>query len=671
MKEAARTRHRELVRLLRAHDYRYYVLDDPAVSDEEYDALYRELSDLEAAHPELIVPDSPTQRVGDKPRSDLKSIEHVVPMMSLDNTYSEAELNDFVRRARGGLPSQATLELCVEPKLDGASVEILYREGRLSAGSTRGDGVTGEDISVNLRTVKGLPTTIPYEKPLTLRGEIVIFRRDLDRINQQRLAAGESTFANPRNAAAGSLRMLDPRIVAQRQLRCFIWQVVEGAELSPTHSGALDRLAELGLPTHRKHRVCRTPEELHAAIAEIETARKDYPFEIDGTVVKVDHFSEQAILGATAKFPRWAIAYKFGAERATTRLREILVQVGRTGILTPVAVLDPVLLAGSTVSRASLHNAEIVQHLDIRIGDLVNIQKAGDVIPQVIAVDPAARSGSEQPFAMPERCPICDTPVEKREAEVAIRCPNPRCPAVVKGAIFHFSRRFAMDIDHLGESLIEQLVDKGLVEDVADLYDLDSETLQRLERMGKKSADNVIASIDASRARELDRLLTGLGIDHVGQVAARQLGDAAESLAELLGWSRETAADKVAGIAGFGPKMVESVVDFLFDETSRSLLSKLAARGVSVPQKRASVAADGPLRGSAFCVTGVLSRRREDVHADIRAAGGEVHDKVKKGTTYLVAGEKVGKAKLDSAKKHGAAVIDEATLARLLGGAEP
>lgn len=662
----AAQRHAALVAEIRAHDYRYYVLDDPQISDREYDELYRELRELEERHPDLVSDDSPTRRVGGKPRSDLRNVPHVAPMISLDNTYNEAELNDFVRRATDGLPSGAELQLCVEPKLDGGSVEILYRDGRLTLASTRGDGTVGEDITENLRTIRALPLTIPYRGPLTLRGEVVIFRRDLDFINQQRVEAGEAPFANPRNAAAGSLRMLDPRVVAQRRLRCFVWQVLEGPELAPTHSGALARVAELGLPTHREQRVCTNVEAMHQAIAEIETKRKSYPFEIDGTVIKVDHFQHQAILGATAKFPRWAIAYKFSAERAVTRVRDIVVQVGRTGALTPVAVLDPVQLAGTTVSRASLHNAEIILHLDVRIGDAVTIEKAGEIIPQVVGVDPDARSGAERPFAMPERCPVCDTPVEKRGEEVAIRCPNLRCPAVVKGSMFHFSRRFAMDIDHLGESLIEQLVSRGLVRDVADLYKLTSADLMALERMGKKSAENVVSSIAGSRSRQLDRLLTGLGIEHVGQVAAKQLAEAAGSLQELMSWDQAVASEKVSAIAGFGPKMVESVLSYLFDPTSRELLEKLRDLGVSTPQERTESAASGPLLGMSFCVTGVLSRRREDVHADIRARGGEVHDKVRKGTSFLVIGEKVGKTKLDSAKKYGARVIDERKLSEML-----
>lgn len=661
-------RHQTLVREIRAHDYRYYVLDDPVLSDREYDALYAELRALESEHPTLSTADSPTRRVGGAPRTELRTAPHVERMMSLDNTYSQDELDEFLRRVRGGLPAGASVRYCVEPKLDGASIELLYRGGRFLQALTRGDGVVGEDVTENIRTIRSLPLTIEHTEPLTLRGEIVIYRADLERINEERVATGEPPFANPRNAAAGSLRMLDPRTVASRPLRAIVYGVVEGPRFAPSHSDTLARLAELGLPTHRKERLCTTRDELVSAIDAIDQARREFPYETDGAVVKVDSFEQQEILGATAKFPRWAIAYKFGAEQAATRLRDIVVQVGRTGALTPVAILDPILLAGTTVSRASLHNTDIIAGLDVRIGDVVTIQKAGEIIPQVVSVDRTVRSGDERPFTMPSECPVCGTRVERRKDEVALRCPNRRCPAVVKGQVLHYSRRFAMDIENLGESLVDQLVDGGIVRDVADLYDLESESLAKLPRMGKKSADSVVRAIEDSRHRTLDRLLTGVGIEHVGQVAARQLAEAARSLPTLLSWTPEQARDTALGIAGFGPIMAESVASFLSDPEQRALLERLRDRGVSEPQPVATSASEGPLAGASFCVTGVLSRKREDVHAAIRAAGGAVHDSVKKDTTYLVAGEKVGKSKLDSARKHGARVITEAELDALLGG---
>jgi DNA ligase (NAD+) len=671
MAQAELERHRKLVEEIRAHDHRYYVLDDPQISDRDYDALYAQLRELEKQRPELCTPDSPTQRIGGSPRGELRTVPHVVPMMSLDNTYGDADLTEFVRRVRQGLPAALTPSYCVEPKLDGGSIEVLYREGKLVQGSTRGDGQSGEEITQNLRTIRSLPLTIPYAGNITLRGEVVIYRRDLTRINQARVAAGEAPFANPRNAASGSLRMLDPRVVAERPLRVMAWQVVEGPVLADTHAGALDKLHELGLPTHRLHRVCHSLEEIQAAIAEIDAARKDYPYETDGAVVKVNSFAQQDILGATAKFPRWAIAYKFGAERATTTVLGIHVQVGRTGTLTPVASLEPVQLAGTTVSRASLHNADIIEALGIRVGDRVIVEKAGEIIPQVVSVDVAARVSEEPPFAMPVVCPCCQTPVQKDEGQVAVFCPNPRCPDRMKAALLHYSRRFAMDVDNLGESLIAQLVDGQLVNDVADLYDLTVERVTALERMGKKSAENVVSSIQASKERTLDRLLTGLGIDHIGQVAARQLAEAARELRTLMSWDEAAATAHTAAISGFGPKMVESVVRYLFAPQSRALLEKLAARGVSREQPVNASKTEGPLVGQSFCVTGVLSKKREDVHQDIRNAGGEVHDKVKKGTTYLVAGEKVGRAKLDGARKFGAQVVDEAGLGALIRGEAP
>lgn len=666
--KSAASRHAELVREIRAHDHRYYVLDDPIISDRKYDELYRELRELEGKHPELRTSSSPTQRVGAEPRSDLKTVQHATRMMSLDNTYSEEELAEFVRRATAGLADGAKIEFCVEPKLDGGSVEILYRGGELVGGSTRGDGVQGEEIVDNLRTIRSLPLRIDYEGDLTLRAEVVIFRRDLESINVEREASGEAPFANPRNAASGSLRMLDPGTVAKRRLRAFLYQVVEGDRLARTHAGALDELAKLGLPVPGLHRVCGSLAEVMSAIGEIESARLKLPYDIDGTVVKVNDFHQQGILGATAKYPRWAIAYKFGAEQAQTLLERIVVQVGRTGTLTPVAELRPVQLAGTTVSRASLHNAEVIEELDVRVGDTVTVEKAGEIIPQVVAVDKSRRHDDAPAFRMPSECPACSSPVERRGEEAAYRCSNPRCPAIVKGAIHHYCRRYAMDIDHLGTSLVEQLVDRGLVSDVADLYDLSLEQVAALERMGKKSAQNVVDAIAASRGRTLDRLLTGVGVELVGQVGSRQLAEVAESLEELLEWKESDVDEKLGEVSGFGPKMIESVRAFLFGAQSRALLIRLRDRSVSVAQPRMSSAMVGPLRGQSFCVTGVLSRKREDVHAMIRAAGGEVHDAVKKGTTFLVAGQKVGKSKLDTAAKRGTQVIDEAALERMIAG---
>jgi DNA ligase (NAD+) len=667
-------RHDRIAAEIEAHNYRYYVLDDPAVSDAAFDELLRKLRKLEAEHPELVTPDSPTMRVGGAPRSSVTHVKHVPRMLSLDNTYSLEELSEFFRRVGEGLKAGDSPHFCVEPKLDGASVEVVYEGGRLVQASTRGDGESGEDITANVRTIRSTPLRIRHAGRLTLRGEVLIYRRDLETLNRQREAEGLEPFANPRNAAAGAVRMLDPREVARRPLRALFYQLVEGDQMHRTHHESLEWLQAHGLPTHRRH-VVVDAGGVASAIDGIARGRAAYPFETDGAVVKVDDYRQQGVLGMTSKFPKWAIAYKFQAERARTKVLAIVVQVGRTGVLTPVVSLEPVELAGTTVSRASLHNADMIEALDLRIGDLVFIEKAGEVIPQVVDVDTAARTGHERTFEMPARCPSCQTPVvrELRDSnrpelgiEAATRCPNRGCPEQVKQRIFYFARRFAMDIDHLGEALVEQLVDRSIVRDVADLYGLTAERISELERMGKKSAKNVRDSIQVSKSRTLDRLLCGLGIAQIGQVAAKQLAEECGSLETMLAWTPEQVREHVGGIHGFGPKMVDSVAAFLGDPEQRSLMRKLEALEVGRPQPRAEVARDGPLKGASLCVTGVLSKKREEVCADIRAAGGEVHESVKKTTTYLVAGDKTGKSKLEQAKKFGTKVISQEELRHLL-----
>jgi DNA ligase (NAD+) len=668
--------HARLVRELEAHEYRYYVLDDPVVTDAEFDVLMQKLRALEAEHPELVTADSPTQRVGGEARPFITKVRREHRMFSLDNAYSPEDMLEFHRRVAGGLRDGDVPMFAVEPKLDGASIEVIYDGGRLVQATTRGDGAEGEEITPNVRTIRGVPSRIAHQGKLTLRGEVLIFRKDLDTLNAEREAAGLERFMNPRNAAAGAVRMMDPREVAKRPLRAIFYQAVEGPSVKPTHSETLKWLAELGLPTHRREAV--TPwEGVMDAIAAIDRARADYPFETDGAVVKVDAFRQQDVLGATSKFPKWAIAYKFPAERAITTVRSITVQVGRTGALTPVANMDPVELGGTIVSRASLHNADQIRELDVRVGDRVSIQKAGEIIPQVLAVEAHSRPPGTAPFEMPSTCPVCGTKVVSRvreegkpELEATVRCPNRQCPAQVQGRILHFASRPAMAIDHLGESLVDQLVTKGLVSDVADLYDLTAEQLGELERMGKKSAANVVASIQASRERTLDRLVGGLGIPQIGQVAGRQVAQVAGTLAALVEWNEEQLREHIGSIHGFGDKMVDSVVDFFADEAERKVLKKLLERDVGRPQPREQVATEGPLLGKSFCVTGVLTRKRDDVHALLRAAGATIHDSVKKDTTYLVAGDKTGKTKLDQAKKYGARVVTEEEMDKLLAGEE-
>ena len=657
--------HQKLAAELEAANYRYYVLDDPLMTDLEFDRLLEKLRDLEKRHPELVTPTSPTQRVGGGARTEVKKVHRPVPMLSLDNSYSKDDLDNFFRRVREGLPEGQVATFVIEPKLDGASIECIYDKGVLVQASTRGDGTVGEDITENVRTIRGVPLKIAHHDRVTVRGEVVIYRKDLEAFNAERAAEGLEGFANPRNAAAGSVRMMDPREVARRPLRVMFYQVVEGERMFKTHSESLEWLEHMHLPSHRREKLV-TEEAAWPAIEELDTTRASYPFETDGAVVKVDSFAQRDILGFTSKFPKWAIAYKFQAERALTKVLDIEIGIGRTGALTPVAVLEPAVLAGTTVSRASMHNADQVARLDVKIGDHVWIEKAGEVIPQVIEVDKSKRTGHEKPFSMPEKCPVCGGKVVAVEGEAATRCSNRECPAQVKAQIFYFARRFAMDIGHLGESLVEQLVDKKIVRDVADLYRLTVDEVTSLERMGKKSAENVVKGITASKSRTLDRLLCGLGIPLVGQVAARQLAEEVGELGNLVAWSEEELRQHLEHVRGFGPTMVESVVDFVKNPQQKKLLAKLLELGVSTPQPRPEPAKEGPLTGSSFCVTGVLSRKREDVQNDLRALGATIHDSVRKDTTYLVAGEKTGATKLTQAKKYGTKVISEAEMNELL-----
>ena len=663
-------RHAELCALIAKHDRLYYGQNAPEISDREYDALFEELKRLEHAHPELVTPSSPTQRIGETPRASVAKVEHAYPMFSLDNTYGEDELREFDRRVREGLGDEP-FAYVVEPKLDGASLEVIYQHGKLVLAATRGDGRVGEDVTENVRTMRSVPLVIEDARTLTLRGEVVIFRKDLEAVNERRVGEGEEPFANPRNAAAGSLRLLDARETAQRPLRLFFYELVE--RYYATHHEALDALQALGLPTHAKHRVCADLQAVLAYIEAFDRERRKLPYDTDGVVVKVDRLEQRTRLGSTARFPRWAIAYKYEAERAFTVVRAIECDVGRTGALTPVASLDPVRLSGTVVARASLHNVDYVAEKDVRIGDTVSIEKAGEIIPQVISVSIERRPEATVPWQPPERCPVCETPVRRALDEAALRCPNPRCPGRVKAGIFYFTRRGAMDVDRLGRALIDQLVDAGLICDVADVFALPERRAQllALERMADKSVDNVIESIERARTgRTLSRLLTGLGIPLVGAVAARVIAQRYRTLERLLGTDPEQMRDELANSRGIGPKIAESVASHFKDPENREVLRKLLARGVRVHEPEAETGS-GPLAGKSFCVTGTLSRPREAIHAEIRAAGGEVHERVGKGTSYLVAGDKVGQSKLTAAEKRGTQVIHEAELERMLSAGIP
>ncbi len=660
-------RHAFLCREIARHDYLYFVLDKPEISDREYDALFDQLKQLERAHPELVSEASPTQRVGERPRESAKKVEHEHAMYSLDNTYNEAEIREFDRRVREGLGGEAVTYVA-EPKLDGASLELVYLDGALALGITRGDGRVGEDVTENVRTIRSLPLVITERRKLTLRGEVVLYKEALARINRERAQNGEEPFANPRNAAAGWLRLLDARETASRPLRAFFYELVE--PLYPTHHEALDALEALGLPTHRRHRVCESLDEVLGYIEQLDKQRKQLPYETDGVVVKVDRVAQRRELGFTSRFPRWAIAYKYEAERAFTVVRAIEVDLGRTGALTPVAVLDPVPLSGTTVSRASLHNIDYVADKDVRVGDTVSVEKAGEIIPQVISVSLERRPPGTHAWKPPTHCPVCGTAVTRAEDEAALRCPNLRCPGRLKALIFHFTRRTAMDVDRLGWALIDQLVDKGLLRDVADIFALPArrEQLLQLERMADKSVDNLLESVERARqGRTLAQLLSGLGIPLVGAVAARVVAERYSSLQALLDAEPEPLEQALAQIRGIGPKIAQSVTRFFAEPANREVAGRLLALGVRAEQPAPPPVEGGRLAGKSFCVTGTLSQSREEIQALIRAAGGEVHDSVRKGTTYLVAGEKVGQTKLAAAEKRGTKVLDEAALRALLG----
>jgi DNA ligase (NAD+) len=660
----------DLVTLILEHDRRYYVDDAPVISDREYDRLFAELKQIESDYPDLRRPDSPTLRVGGAPKREFREVRREVKMYSLDNTYDEGELGDFFERVRKSLGE--TPVYVVEPKLDGASIEITYREGVLVLASTRGDGAVGEDVTENIRTVRTVPLRIPEPGEVVVRGEVFIERADLEAVNVERQSRGEPPFANPRNAAAGSLRLLDPVITAKRPLRVFLWELVSAPGLPSTHSAGLGWMARQGLPMHGREVICGSEAEVVEAVLRFEAMRPELPFDIDGAVIKVDDLESRKRLGHTARFPRFAVAFKFETEKAETKLIGITCQVGRTGTLTPVAEIEPVQLAGTTVSRASLHNEDEIRDKDVRVGDRVVIEKAGEIIPQVVSVIPAPPELRGPVFTMPSVCPVCGASTAREAGSARWRCTNTiACPGQLKASLRHFASRGAMDIEHLGPSLIEQLVDRGLVQDPADLYGLNRKDIAGLERMAEKSAENVVNAVEASRERPLDRLITGLGIPLVGEVAARQLAERYGTLSGFIGLSGEAEREALAEIHGIGPKIADAVATVLDDERFRGVVQKLLDRGVDLKQPRVAGDGRGALSGRSFCVTGTLSRPRAEIHEMIRAAGGEVHKAVTQKTTFLVAGGKVGQAKIKKALAAGTRVIDEVVLRSMIDTPSP
>lgn len=647
---------------IRRHEYLYYVLAKPEISDFAFDQLMAELKALEAAHPELITPDSPTQRVGGAVLDELPQVRHEIPMLSLDNSYNQGELSQWygrVVRALGRKPDHLVAEL----KIDGVSLSLIYENGVLVRAVTRGNGEVGEEVTANARTIPTIPLRLPEDLPLLeVRGEVYMPRPVFLELNRKRREEGEEPFANPRNATAGSIRLLDSRECARRGLRFFAYQIprIQGRELS-YHSQALELLAQWGFATNPGWRRCPDLPCVHAFVEEWGQKRKSLSFDIDGVVVKVDNLAEQQALGATSKFPRWAVAYKYPPEGERTRVKNIVVQVGRTGTLTPVAELEPVRLAGTTVTRATLHNADEVARLDVRVGDTVWVEKGGDVIPKVVAVDIAARPAGAVPFSMPDRCPVCGTPVVREAGEVAIRCPNVSCPAVQKARLLHFCSRAGMDIQGLGEQRVEQLLQAGMLSDPASLWDLDWEKLARLPGWGEKSAENLKKQLEEARKRPLWRLLVALGIRHVGERAAKLLASRFGSLSALARAGQE----ELEAIDGIGPTIAASVVGFFSSREGAELVRRLCQRGVDPRQAPEAPAAWVPLSGLSFVITGTLSRPREQVAALLEAAGAKVSDSVSRKTSYVIVGENPG-SKLDKAKSLGVPTLDEAQLRQLL-----
>jgi DNA ligase (NAD+) len=641
---------------LHRHNHFYYVEARPLISDKDFDLLLRELQEIESLFPDLITPDSPSQRVGGAPVEGFTQIQHSVPMMSLDNTYSEAELTAFFARLQKGLGLEK-IDCVIEPKVDGVAITIRYENGVLKHGATRGDGRTGDDVTTNLKTIRTLPLRLPKDGPqnFEVRGEVFMPKSVFARLNQEREEAGEQLFANPRNSTAGTLKLLDSKIVAKRPLDIVFYGLADATDIQVNSQTEVHELLDrCGL--RKADHVWRadTAEGLLTAIRELEEKRKSLPYETDGAVIKVNSFADQRELGVTSKAPRWAIAYKYQPEQAETKILAVDIQVGRTGALTPVARLEPVLVSGSTVSNATLHNYEEIERKDIRIGDYVIIEKAGEIIPAVVSVKTEKRDGSEISLTPPTYCPVCGTGVHRDEEQVVIRCPNPQCPEVLKRRIEHFVSRTAMDISGLGESVVAQLVELRLVRDVADLYVLNELLLARLDRIGTKSIDNYLKAIEASKKQDPWRLVFGLGILHVGAGGARKLLEHFASIDAIASASVEdlTQCPDIGGV------VAPSIHSWFHDETNINLLQRLREAGLNFAQKVVELASQ-KLAGSTWVITGTLSQDRETIADIVRAHGGKVSGSVSGKTSYVLAGEEAG-SKLDKATKLGVKIISEA-----------
>ncbi|WP_100330192.1 NAD-dependent DNA ligase LigA [Bacillus xiapuensis] len=660
--QAAELRVHELHNILNQYNYEYYVLDQPSVPDAEYDRLMQELIKLEEEFPQLQTPDSPTQRVGGEVLAAFNKVRHDVAMLSLSNAFNEEDLRDFDRRVKQALGEDPYAYVC-ELKIDGLAVSLKYEEGLLVQGSTRGDGNVGEDITANLKTIRSIPLRMKQPYTMEVRGEAFMPKQSFVALNTVRDEKGEEPFANPRNAAAGSLRQLDPRIAASRNLDIFLYAVADPGETGvTTHSGSLDLLDSLGFKTNKERKLCQTIEEVIEYVASWEEKRPKLPYEIDGIVIKVDSLKQQQQLGTTAKSPRWAIAYKFPAEEVVTKLVDITLSVGRTGVVTPTAVLQPVRVAGTTVQRASLHNEDLIREKDIKIGDHVVIKKAGDIIPEVVSVIADRRTGEEKDFHMPTQCPECGSELVRLEGEVALRCINPQCPAQIREGMIHFVSRNAMNIDGLGEKVIAQLYRENLIQDVSDIYKLTKDQLVNLERMGEKSADNLLQAIEASKENSLEKLLFGLGIRHVGAKAAKTLAQHFETMDALA----QADMEQLLAIHEIGDKMADAVVTYFNQPEVSELIERLKAAGVNMVYKGPKLSAveqsDSFFAHKTIVLTGKLEQlTRNEAKEQIEALGGKVSGSVSKKTDLVIAGEEAG-TKLDKAMELGIDVWDEKRL---------
>jgi len=668
--EDARKRIEELRALINYHNYRYYVLDSPEISDAEYDQLMLELKHLEAHHPQLITPDSPTQRVGAAPLEAFGVVEHRLPLLSLGNVFSGDELFAWHRRV-SNLAGEEGLDFVCEIKLDGLAVALTYENGSLVIGATRGDGYRGEDVTLNLRTIRSIPLSVPRNAPprFEVRGEVYLSRAGFKRLNEQRAREGLSLFANPRNAAAGSLRQLDPRVTAQRPLDIYIYALgyAEGAAVPDTHWERLEYLRSIGFKVNPHNRLCRTIGEVQDYYREWAERRESLPYDADGVVVKVNSIEMQSRLGTVGHEPRWAIAYKFPATQGTTVLKQILVNVGRTGSLNPYAVLEPVSVGGVTIKQAALHNEEDIRRKDIRIGDTVIVQRAGEVIPEIVGPVVSKRTGNEQVFSMPSHCPVCGAEVIKPADEAMHRCPNSACPAQAFEKLKHFVSRGAMDIDGIGEKLCAALMETGLVNDIADLYYLSREQLAGLERMGDKSASNVIQSIERSKSRPVSRLIFALGIPHVGSETADLLASRFHSLDRLA----QATEEELLSIPSIGPKIAQSIVAFFRQEGNQRIIRKLRQAGVRLAEEVPAEPTELPLAGLEFVLTGRLeSFTRQEAEERIKALGGSVGSSVTRKTSYVVVGKEPG-SKLDKAASLGIRQLTEQQFLEMLKGSQP